>query len=145
VRTAPVRGALEHFYRPLVRSYFDEAHWAQLPESVRRELFSQTIQQIWDHVLDAANEGKLDGQDESMAWVDFELDQQGLEEVNAEIDKLLERALDIQSKAYVRLAKLDGEERVAETRRTELAVMHFHRAGKTRITASKPRKKRAKS
>ncbi len=92
VRTAPVRGALEHFYRPLVRSYIDEAHWAQLPASIRRELFNQTLQQIWDHLRDAAEEDKLDGDKESMAWIDLELDEQGADELNAALDDLLDKA-----------------------------------------------------
>ena len=145
VRTAPVRGALEHFYRPLVRSYFDDAHWAQLPASVRTELFNQTIQQIWDHLSDAAEENKLDGEKESMAWLDLELDEQGMDELNTALGEVLDKAMEIQSDASVRLAELSDDER-AEAHRTELALLHFHRAAKTRVTASKPRaKKRSKS
>jgi DNA-binding transcriptional ArsR family regulator len=145
VRTAPVRGALEHFYRPLVRSYFDDAHWAQLPESIRRELFNQTIQQIWDHLADAAEEDKLNGDKESMAWLDLELDEQGMDDLNAALGEALDRAMEIQSEASVRLAELSDDER-ADAHRTELALMHFHRAAKTRVTASKPAaKKRSKS
>jgi DNA-binding transcriptional ArsR family regulator len=142
VRTAPVRGALEHFYRPLVRPYIDEEHWAALPASVRQDLFGQTLQQIWDHLADAAKEDKLTGDDESIAWVDLELDQQGVEDLNAALAEVLERAMEIQSEATNRLAEAADDER-EEVQRTEFAFQHFHRAAKTRASAAKPRKKRA--
>jgi DNA-binding transcriptional ArsR family regulator len=143
VRTAPVRGALEHFYRPLVRAQFDDTHWAQLPASIRRELFGQTLQQIWDHLVDSAEEEKLDGDGESVVWLDLELDDQGVTELNAAVSDALDRAMEIQSDAVARLGELSDEERAEQAHRTELAVLHFHRAAKTRVTASKPRKKRA--
>jgi DNA-binding transcriptional ArsR family regulator len=143
VRTAPVRGALEHFYRPLVRSHFDDQHWAQLPASVRHDLFNQTLQQIWDHLVDAGQEEKLDGEGESVVWIDLELDDEGVEEVGSAISEALDRAMEIQSEASVRLAALSDDERAEQAHRTELAAVHFHRAAKTRVTAAKPRKKRA--
>lgn len=146
VRTAPVRGALEHFYRPMVRAYIDDEHWAQVPESVRRSLSDQTLQQIWDHVRDAADENKLGAEKESTAWINLELDEQGMDELNSAIGDLLERAMDIQAEASVRLAELSSDERDEQANRTELAVMHYHRAAKTRVSAGKPRaKKRSKS
>jgi DNA-binding transcriptional ArsR family regulator len=143
VRTAPVRGALEHFYRPLVRSQFDDTHWAQLPASIRRDLFGQTLQQIWDHLADAAEEEKLDGDGESVVWIDLQLDEQGLADLNTAVSEALDRAMEIQSESLGRLADLSDEEREEQSHRTELAMLHFHRAAKTRVTASKPRKKRA--
>jgi DNA-binding transcriptional ArsR family regulator len=142
VRTAPVRGALEHFYRPMVRSYIDEEHWAALPASIRQDLFGQTLQQIWDHLVDASKEDKLTGTDQSVVWVDLELDQQGVDDLNSALNEVLERAMEIQSEATNRLAETSADER-EEIQRTELAFQHFHRASKTRVTAAKPRKKRS--
>jgi DNA-binding transcriptional ArsR family regulator len=143
VRTAPVRGALEHFYRPLVRPHFDDEHWAQLPASIRRELFSQTIQQIWDHLVDSAEEEKLNGDGESVVWIDLQVDEQGIADLNTVVSEALDRAMEIQSEAFGRLAELSDDERPEQTHRTELAMLHFRRAAKTRVTASKPRKKRS--
>ena len=144
VRTAPVRGALEHFYRPLVRAHIDDKHWSQLPASIRKDLFGQTLQQIWDHLVDASQEDKLDGDGESVVWVDMELDDEGLEQVNSALSEALDRAMEIQAEASVRIAELPDEERDERVHRTEIALLHFHRAAKTRVTASKPRKKRGK-
>jgi DNA-binding transcriptional ArsR family regulator len=146
VRTAPVRGALEHFYRPLVRSYLDDEHWTQLPLSIRRALFDQTLQQIWDHLSDAANEDRLDHPLDTVVWDYFTLDEEGLSDLNDEVVALLDRAAEIKSQAAARLAALPEDEREAATHRTELAIEHFHRSSKTRVSAAKPRaKKRAKS
>jgi DNA-binding transcriptional ArsR family regulator len=144
VRTAPVRGALEHFYRPLVRAQIDDEHWSQLPASIRQDLFGQTLQQIWDHLGDAAKEDKLDGDGESIAWVDLELDEEGLEQVNAALTEALDRLMEIQADASARTADIPEAERDEQVHRTEVALLHFHRAAKTRVTASKPRKKRGK-
>jgi DNA-binding transcriptional ArsR family regulator len=143
VRTAPVRGALEHFYRPLVRAQFDDAHWSQLPASIRRELQDQTLQQIWDHLVDAAEEDMLSGEGESTVWLDLELDEEGVAEINTVLSEAVDRAMEIQSEAFVRIAELSEEERAEQVHRTELALLHFHRAAKTRVSASKPRKKRS--
>jgi hypothetical protein len=126
----------------MVRSYIDEEHWAALPASIREDLFDQTVQQIWDHLSDAASEEKLDGDGESMAWVDLELDDQGMEELGTAMAELLDRAMEIQSESIARLADLPESERADQAHRTELALMHFHRAAKTRVSASKPRRKR---
>src|SRR5918999_5780507 len=43
VRTEPRRGAVEHFYRAVVRPFIDDAQWRQLPVSVRRHLSASTV------------------------------------------------------------------------------------------------------
>ena len=141
VRTAPVRGALEHFYRPLVRAHIDDEHWTQLPASIRQDLFGQTLQQIWDHLVDAAGEDKLDGDGESAVWVDMELDDAGMTEMNSALAEAVDRAMEIQAEASARIAELSDEEREEQVRRTEVALLHFCRAAKTRAQ-SKTRKKR---
>jgi len=128
VRTAPVRGALEHFYRATMRARLDEEHWTQLPESIRRELFDQTTQQIWSHMAAAAETGGFDDPKTAVIWVDLEFDDEAYGQLTDEIVALLDRATDLQAEAAVRLAKLSDEEREAATHRTEMALLHFHRA-----------------
>jgi len=128
VRTAPVRGALEHFYRATMRARLEEEHWTQLPESIRKELFDQTIQQIWTNMKDASEIGGFEDPKTAVAWVDLEFDDEAYGQITSEIEGLLDRAMDLQAEAAVRLAKLDDEEREAATHRTEMALLHFHRA-----------------
>jgi DNA-binding transcriptional ArsR family regulator len=126
VETSPVRGALEHFYRATARPFIDDQHWARLPVSTRRALFDHVLQQIWEHVVEAADRGGLDDPDTHVSWTTLELDEAAYKELTAHLAATLERAMELQAEAAVRLAALPAEER--ESHRTELAVMHFHRA-----------------
>jgi DNA-binding transcriptional ArsR family regulator len=126
VRTRPVRGAIEHFYRASIRVEFDDAHWSRLPVAVRRKLFDQTLQMIWD---DAAAAAKEDGFDDPQAHVGFtnlELDDEGYGDVVAILADTLERVMEAQAAATGRMAELSEDER--QTRRTEVVMLHFDRA-----------------
>jgi len=126
VKTEPVRGALEHFYRPTLRPQLDDDHWARLPLSARRTLFDQTLQQIWDVVSDAASGGGLDDLKTHLSRTSLELDDQAYDELVDCLTATLERAIELNAEAANRLALLDPTER--ESRRTELVIMHFHRS-----------------
>lgn len=125
VRTAPVRGAVEHFYRAQVRPYFDDESWVNLPASARRALFDDTLQAIWSHLADAAKAGGLDDPENHISWTHLELDDEAYEAMVEQLRVTLERAMELQGETANRLAKLPPEER--EAHRTELAIMHFHR------------------
>ena len=128
VRTAPVRGALEHFYRATMRARLEEEHWTQLPESIRRELFDQTIQQIWTNMTAASEADGFEDPKTAVAWVDLEFDREAYAQLTDELVALLDRATDLQAEAAVRLAALEDEEREEATHRTQMALLHFHRA-----------------
>src|SRR5947209_18981224 len=68
VDTAPVRGALEHFYRATARPFVDDEHWAQLPVATRRALFDHILQQIWDDLVEATSAGGLDDERTHVSW-----------------------------------------------------------------------------
>lgn len=127
VKTAPVRGAIEHFYRAVVRPYLDDAHWAQLPLSARRALFDETLQLIWDDVRDAAANGGLDDVQTHLSRIHLHLDDEAWEALAARLEEVLEFAMRLDAEASERLTKLPEEER--RTRRTGLALMHFERPG----------------
>lgn len=126
VKTAPVRGALEHFYRATVRNHFDDDSWADLPDSVRRALFGQTLKQIWSHVTSASEAGGLDDPQNHISWITPELDEQGFEEMVEHVNASLERAMEIQEEAANRRAA-EPPGSAEESYRTELVLMHFHR------------------
>jgi len=125
VRTAPVRGAVEHFYRAIARNHFDDEHWTELPLSVRRALFDQTLQQIWEDVV-AASEGEgFDDPQAHVSWTASELDEEGYRDMVEHLSGALERAVEIQEESVNRrTASPNG---AGESRRTELVLMHFHR------------------
>jgi DNA-binding transcriptional ArsR family regulator len=126
VKTAPVRGAVEHFYRATTRPYFDDDHWADLPLASRRALFDNSLQAIWSHLAAAAESGGLDDPKNHVSWTTLDLDDEAYEAIAEQLRITLERALELQAEAANRRAALPTEER--ETHRTELAIMHFHRA-----------------
>lgn len=127
VRTAPVRGALEHFYRATTRARLEEKDWAAIPDSIKQELTGQTLGQIWGHVTEAAGKGGFNNPKSAVVWVDLELDGQAYDRLGDEVVRLLDLATDLQAESAVRLAKLEDEHRKQETHRTELALLHFHR------------------
>jgi DNA-binding transcriptional ArsR family regulator len=126
VKTAPVRGAVEHFYRATIRPYFDDENWASLPLSSRRDLLGDTLRSIWDHLGDAGKTGGLDDPETHVSWTTLELDEEAYRELTEHLRLALERALELQADSVNRRAKLPPEER-GEHRRTELAIMHFNR------------------
>jgi DNA-binding transcriptional ArsR family regulator len=126
VKTAPVRGAVEHFYQATVRPYFDDEHWSDLPLSTRRALFDNSLQAIWSHLVVAARSGGLDDARSHVSWTELELDAEAYEEMAEQLKGVLERAIELHAESMARFANLPAEER--ESHRTELAVMHFHRA-----------------
>src|SRR6478672_12241739 len=54
VRTEPVRGALQHFYRATARPNLDEGQWRTLPTTLRGELMGETIQGLVDDLAASA-------------------------------------------------------------------------------------------
>jgi DNA-binding transcriptional ArsR family regulator len=126
VKTEPARGATEHFYRAAARPLLDDQHWAQLPLSVRRELFDGTLQRIWDHTVAAAAGDGFDDDRAHVSWTKLELDDQAYDELADELAAMLDRAMEIHAEAAARLAAVPAEER--EAQKTELAIMHFDRA-----------------
>jgi len=125
VRTAPVRGAVEHFYQATIRPYFDDEHWSELPLPTRRALFDNSLQEIWSHVVAAAKEGGFDDAQAHVSWTELELDDEAYDEMTERLRATLDRAMELHAESMARLAALPDEER--ESHRTELAMMHYHR------------------
>ena len=130
VKTAPVRGALEHFYRATVRNHFDDEAWTELPKSVRSALFGQTLKQIWSHVAAASEAGGLEHPQDHISWITPELDEQGFEDMVDHVNSSLERAMEIQEESANRRAKQPAESD-EPSYRTEFVLMHFHRSAPT--------------
>ena len=137
VRTAPVRGAIEHFYRATMRSYLSDDDWEALPLSVRRGSDSQNLRQIWEDVAAAAEEGGFDDPRSHISWTNLDFDEEGHEKFASALDSFLSSALEIQGEVRNRDAQLSEAERSEQTRfRTELAMLYFRRAAKSADSGS---------
>src|ERR1700712_82912 len=63
VRTAPVRGALQHFYRATALPAFSDAAVSSLPSTLRAELAGATVEATVADMAEAARAGALSADD----------------------------------------------------------------------------------
>jgi hypothetical protein len=124
VRTEPVRGAVEHFYRATMRAELDDPTWARLPLSVRREMAGQTVGEIVDRLGEAVEGEGFDDERIHVSWTPLELDAEGYDAVVALLAETLERLVAIQGEVANRRA---AGECVGAERRTGAAILHFLR------------------
>ena len=61
VSTAQRRGAIEHYYRAVVRPFFSDRDWKRLPRSGRPAISDVALQIIWEDVSDAIEGGTFEG------------------------------------------------------------------------------------
>src|ERR687895_190138 len=64
VDTAQRRGAIEHYYRAVVRPFFSDRDWKRLPRSGRQAISGTALEVIWEDVADAVNAGSFDARPE---------------------------------------------------------------------------------
>jgi hypothetical protein len=107
VKTKQVRGAVEHYYRAVVRPVFSDDDWAELPLSIRKSLAGAVLTEIADDMSAAAAEGGFDRDDVHINRTPLTLDQKGWEELNERLQELGEQALEIQAQSAARL-QADG-------------------------------------
>jgi DNA-binding transcriptional ArsR family regulator len=127
VKTEPVRGALEHFYRATMHPFLDDAHWSKLPASSRRELFDATLQRTWQEFSDAAREDRLSDADSRVSLTRLQLDEKARTELAEQLSQTLDLAMQLEEESRSRLQDLPPEER--ETRDTALVLAQFDRGG----------------
>ena len=120
VRTEPVRGALQHFYRATARPNLDDAQWRTLPTTLRGELMGETIQELVDDLAASADAGRVDDPSVVLKRTPIELDERGFKKLNKLLARTHEQALAIAAES----AERDSETVIA----TELALLHFKRA-----------------
>ena len=107
VKTKQVRGAVEHYYRAVVRPVFTDEDWAELPLSIRKSLAGAVLTEIADDMGASANEGGFDRDDVHLSRTPLTLDQQGWQELNELLQELVDQGLEIQAQSAARL-QADG-------------------------------------
>ena len=137
VRTEPRRGAVEHYYRALIRPFFDDDSWAELPVSTRRSVISSNLRHIFRDIR-AAAEG--DGFDDVLTHVSrtpVVLDTKGYEQMTDLLARTLDKVMEIQEKAAGRMVRTKDEGRV-----TEVVIMHFDKVPEAKAAPQRKRGKR---
>jgi DNA-binding transcriptional ArsR family regulator len=143
VNTEPRRGAIEHFYRAVVRPFFSDKDWKRLPPSARQGISDATLQLIWDDTSDALNAGTFDRRtDRHLSRSRLVLDEKGWKEVNKLLLDTMNRVGEIEAEAAKRRGDDDGDGGF----NTNVVLMHFESTGSGEgPKRSKPnRAKRAK-
>ena len=121
VRTEPRRGAVEHFYRPLVRPWFDDPVWSRLPLSARRTLFSQPLERLMRDIPAAARGTGFDHLLAHVSYTALELDEAAMTALADLLSETLQRVEAIRAETKERLG---GDEAPLHT---ELGIVHFER------------------
>jgi DNA-binding transcriptional ArsR family regulator len=144
VDTEPRRGALEHYYRAIVRPFFSDRDWKRLPQNARNSISDAVFQLIWDDAAAAIKDGSMEArEDHHLSRTVLAVDEQGWEALHDLLAQTLERAMDIQAESASRASKADGETFCANV------VMFTHptpsTAKETTAPSSGTRKKRRSS
>jgi DNA-binding transcriptional ArsR family regulator len=125
VDTQPRRGAIEHFYRGIIRPWLDEDAWAQLPPALRSQLAGQTLLDLWEDARAAGEAGAFERTSVHVTRTTLELDEDGWDRLAALLDATLEEAMRIQAESSNRRAGGGGN---GESVRAELGLLFFERA-----------------
>jgi DNA-binding transcriptional ArsR family regulator len=122
VSTAQRRGAIEHYYRAVVRPFFTDRDWKKLPRSGRQAISDVGLQMIWEDVSDAIKQGTFEKRsDRHLSRSALELDEAGWKELSELLAGLLEQAKRIESRSAERIKKAPDQNVVL----TRMVIMHF--------------------
>jgi DNA-binding transcriptional ArsR family regulator len=110
VETEPRRGALEHYYRAVVRPFFGDRDWKRLPKNARGSISDAVLQLVWEDAAEAIKRGLFDDRDDRhLSRSMLALDERGWEELHDLLADTLDRAMQIQAESASRASKDDGE------------------------------------
>lgn len=115
VKTEPRRGAVEHYYRAIERSFIPDSEWKSLPDSIKPGVSWSAFKMIIDDVVGAIKGGSFNARDDvHMSCTPGVVDEQGWNETVDLVNETLERIIDIHAASAKRLAK-SGEQGVPAT------------------------------
>jgi DNA-binding transcriptional ArsR family regulator len=122
VSTAQRRGAIEHYYRAIVRPFFTDRDWKKLPRSGRQAISDVGLQMIWEDVSDAIKQGTFETRsDRHLSRSALELDETGWRELTELLRGVLEEAERIEIRSAERMKKGPDQDVVP----TRMVIMHF--------------------
>ena len=110
VETEPRRGALEHYYRAIVRPFFADREWKRLPRNARGSISDAVLQLVWEDAAEAIKSGLFDErEDRHLSRTVLMVDDEGWGELNELLVEMIDRAMQIQADSATRASKDDGE------------------------------------
>jgi len=106
VKTSPVRGSTQHFYRGTTRPLLGDEAARQLPESVRAGMSGMVFQTLFERFSEAVEAATFDSRaDRHFTWTPTVLDEQGWTELTELLMATLEAGGEIGARAAQRLAE----------------------------------------
>jgi DNA-binding transcriptional ArsR family regulator len=106
VRTAQRRGAIEHYYRAIVRPFFSDRDWKRLPRSGRQAISDSILQILWEDVSDAIKAGTFERHDDRhLTHARMVLDDEGWAEMTKLLAGVLAETEKIEARSRSRLKK----------------------------------------
>jgi hypothetical protein len=121
VSTRPRRGAVEHFYRPVLRPVIDADEMDDMPLPARRVFNGHTAQKILDDFREGFENGTIERRtDFHITRVHMSLDEEGWQEMYEVHRRAYEETYEVQARSAERLKK-SGEEPV----RSVSTQLHF--------------------
>ena len=106
VDTAQRRGAIEHYYRAIIRPFFSDRDWKRIPRSARLAISDTALELVWEDVSDAVKAGTFDGRtDRYLTHTPMILDEQGWAEMTAVLAKASAEAEKVASRSAERLTR----------------------------------------
>jgi DNA-binding transcriptional ArsR family regulator len=147
VRTAPRRGAIEHYYRAIERPFFSDRDWARMPQSARATISDKVLDLAWNDVSDAIEAGTFETRpDRHLSRTALVLDEQAWDELNDILAGVVDDAMRLEAESASRRAD-SGEEGI----NTKLSMVHFEsapqgvKAAKKNTNGAKSRARKRKS
>jgi DNA-binding transcriptional ArsR family regulator len=112
VDTAQRRGATEHYYRGVARTYMNDSFWATLSTAVRNGISVTGLKVLIEAAREAVEAGTFDVRtDRHLSCLTFNLDEEGWGEANVLLNETLDRLVEIGARSESR----DGKKRVRAT------------------------------
>jgi DNA-binding transcriptional ArsR family regulator len=124
VETKPRRGALEHFYRPLVRPMLGEAEWQALSPELREQITGRTIGDLFGDARAALEAGGFEGEHAHVVRMLLDLDEEGWAAMTALTERTLDEVMRVQEESVNRRA---GREGTAADRPGTIGLLVFQR------------------
>jgi DNA-binding transcriptional ArsR family regulator len=125
VETRPVRGAVEHIYRPVYPLILPEGLWSALPKPARQKIYADVLVDIDNDVTSSVKAETFDARDDfHVSWTPLRLDELGCQKLAEKADRWLEEMVEVQSESAQRL----GEDEDAECIPISAALLIFESA-----------------
>jgi DNA-binding transcriptional ArsR family regulator len=110
VKTAQRRGATEHYYRGVTRSFLNDANWSQLSPAAKNGVSVAGLKMINEAAMAAMLAETFDARpDRHLSCTPVALDEEGWGEVTALLAETLEQVIGIQTKSAARQVEADGK------------------------------------